>query len=345
MKKPIPTWVLLVAVLVIASSVAGGFVAESLLTKPDFRMTTNVFSQTRLIDPNPNTAKFDLTISGINGFTGIVTLTTKSSPTGAYAELTSSTLLLGPSQTVEIIATAGIIGNYTIVITGTSGQLAHSASIELIAQGIGFSANPNPIMLFHSASSSTVTLTSQNGFSGNVSLSGYFQSVPLSVSPPSIILQKGGTASEAITVNSPNQNPSSGGIQLILSSYLASTQSNQALYFSLYVMTNQSLALPSYTFASSTNASLQLKNNEAFAITPLSYAVADSAGDQYVLNYAAPGPFCCPAYSITPLAVLIGTSCTKCSLTGNPFTFMAGNSYIVIIMTSPGSEFAFVIKR
>jgi len=46
LKSPIPIWLLLVAALVVASTVAGAFVAVNILTRPDFQMKPDASSRT-----------------------------------------------------------------------------------------------------------------------------------------------------------------------------------------------------------------------------------------------------------------------------------------------------------
>ena len=49
LKSPIPIWLLLVAVLVVASIVAGAFVAVNVLTRADFQVKPDASSRTTLL--------------------------------------------------------------------------------------------------------------------------------------------------------------------------------------------------------------------------------------------------------------------------------------------------------
>ncbi len=309
-------------------------------------MSPNVTSQTRLINPNPNNAKFDIGVMGINGFTGIVTISINA-PTGVSGIVTNSPVLLGPPQTVLVDLYGGIPGNYTVTVIGTSGKISHSVSLTLVAQDIGFSANPNPLMLLHNGSSSTITLTSRNGFSGDVNINASYMIYKPPVSPATVYVPEGGTATATLTVSVPSPNPPSGNVYVVLSTHPAGLDSGEALYYNVYLMTNQSLTLQNYSFTSNTNATLYLKNNETFSINPSSYAVADAAGDQYIFNYSSLASNCCagaPGGVVSPLLLLIGGGCPNCSLKGAPFVFSSGKSYTVTLTTSPGYEFIYAIK-
>ena len=152
-------------------------------------------------------------------------------------------------------------------------------------------------------------------------------------------LPEGGIATATVTLNFGLN--ATGIIEFIT----AVPQLGQEAGFNLNTITNASLSLTSYSFASSTNTTLELNNLEAFSISPTSYTVGDGAGDEYILNFSYPGPNCCPASAVTPLVVLIGTSCPTCKLNGNPFTFVTGNSYTVTLLTSLSYEFVYTIKR
>lgn len=289
---------------------------------------------------------FPIVVSGINGFTGIVTVTINA-PQGVqgYTSSFGSPLILGPPQTVIIYLYSTSPGNYTVTVTGTSGKISHSISLSLVEQEIGFSASPNPLMLLNKSATSVITLTSLNGFSGNVTIRPTLPPyLTYTVSPSPVFLSEGGKATASITFTTLSTNPAAAGIQIVVSTRPSSLNSDEALYYSMYLMTNQSLTVQSYSFTSSTNVAVNLKNNETFAITPVSYSVADSSGDQYNFNYSSP-PTCCSPGTTSPLVIAIGTSCSSCTLLGSPFVFAVGQSYKVSLGTSPGYKFVFMINR
>jgi|SRR6266705_3630782 len=101
---------------------------------------------------------------------------------------------MAPSGTASLIVSSTLTGNYTVTVTATSGQISHSIGITLVTQGIGFTASPNPLSLFHSPGSSTLSLTSLNDLSGNLNLSAYYGRSSSTLSPTHVYLPEGGTA-------------------------------------------------------------------------------------------------------------------------------------------------------
>ena len=104
-------------------------------------------------------------------------------------------------------------------------------------------------------------------------------------------------------------------------------------------------------FNSGTNMTLNLRNTGSAAITLASYYVKDSAGNQYARTSWSTGPnpqtaAANPNQLFTGTFVLIGTTCgSGCSLTGTAFTYTAGFSYTVIVVTSRNNQFSFTVTR
>jgi hypothetical protein len=115
-----------------------------------------------------------IAVTAQNGFSGNVSLSASGLPNGVTASFspilatTVSTLTLTGSST----ATAGTV---TVTITGMSGSLTNTSTITLTviaAPNYALSASPSSLGVIQGASgASTITVTPQNGFSGNVSLS------------------------------------------------------------------------------------------------------------------------------------------------------------------------------
>jgi hypothetical protein len=62
-------------------------------------------------------------------------------------------------------------GNYTVLITGTSGNKSHSISYFLIVRGMSFTANPDPLYIpQRSSGNMIITMHSLNGYSGNLTV-------------------------------------------------------------------------------------------------------------------------------------------------------------------------------
>jgi hypothetical protein len=112
-----------------------------------------------------------------------------------------------------------------------------------------------------------------------------------------------------------------------------------------------SLALLSYSYNSSTNATLILRNGGPASIGIISYNVTDSAGDSVFgcMGFGMPmgcygtviiGPSGTGALNVYTVAY-----CGFCSLRGNPFTYTSGQSYTIVVMTSRQNSFTYRITR
>src|SRR5207249_10327228 len=104
-------------------------------------------------------------------------------------------------------------GSYTVTVTGSSGTLSHSTSIQVSVvqtaqQDFSIGANPTSITLQRGTSaSSTVTVTSLNGFSGTVALKDSISPATsnppvISLSSSSLALSSGGSEASTLTVTS-----------------------------------------------------------------------------------------------------------------------------------------------
>ncbi len=341
LKRPIPLWLLLVSVLLGGAAVTTTFVALNFLgSKPDFVMIPNSTSNVTRPNGGLSSAQFDIHVTGINGFTGIVALSA-TAPSSLSVIIDTGNpnhlILLGMSGEAILTVSPTETGNFTVAVTGSSGKISHSISLALVVQGIGFASSPALLTLFHSPATTTITMTSQNGISGTLNLSATLGQLYPTVAPSSVYLPKGGSAIANVTVSS---DPYGNGVVNLL----ARGNGFQS-GISIETITNQSLPLEAYSFISGTNATLDLNDQESFAFTPVTYTIADAVGDYYVLNYSSPGPNCCLPLTFTPLVVLIGSSCPACNLNGNPFTFTTGNSYTVTLRTSPNYDFVYKIQR
>ncbi len=113
-------------------------------------------------------ATSNLTVTGLNHFSGNVTLT----------DVLPSGLTCGPISPGSIIATgtaavscsSTIAGNYTLTVTGTSTPLAHTATITFRFQDFNVTAtSPSPALVTQ-PETTTITITSLNHFNDTVNL-------------------------------------------------------------------------------------------------------------------------------------------------------------------------------
>src|SRR5207249_536452 len=137
-----------------------------------------------------------------------------SSPT---ATMTPSSVIVASggiaSSKLTVTTAASSLGNYTVLVTGTSGNLTHFVAISVDIGDYGIVASPSSLSIsVGSSGTSTLTLTSINGFSGGVGLSaqvtptsltaGLSPSNPTASLAPSVVnLQPRGTGSSTLTVS------------------------------------------------------------------------------------------------------------------------------------------------
>ena len=178
---------LLLAIILTASITAGLTLLPGILSpKPDFAvsLTSNpliIFAQ------NPEGNSTNLVVDSVRNFTGIVSVQW-TVPNGLSISLPSATpkILLGKTG-VSVLGIVGqTVGNYTIVVTASSGTIAHSASLAVRVTNLTMTPNPSSLTISRGSSeTSTISLTSVNGFdsdlyasSGAYSLDSGYWNVP-----------------------------------------------------------------------------------------------------------------------------------------------------------------------
>jgi uncharacterized membrane protein len=122
--------------------------------------------------PTTSTATSTITIAGLNGFNGAVSLTdTVQSPL-------SCTVLpptLAGSGTATLSCSSTIQGAFTATIAGTSGSLSHSATATftfVTAPDFTITATSPAAVNPGTSATSTITITAVNGFTGTVTITG-----------------------------------------------------------------------------------------------------------------------------------------------------------------------------
>jgi hypothetical protein len=154
-------------VLLQAAALSGG------AGPPDFSLSATPATQTAMLG---GSAAYNLTVSALNGFTGSVGFAISGLPTGVTAAFSPASLSGGGSSTLTLTASASAAsGTYPLTVTGTSGNLSRSASINLSINGapdFALAATPASRSVPPGGSVGyTLNVSNLNGFSGTVGFS------------------------------------------------------------------------------------------------------------------------------------------------------------------------------
>src|SRR6266487_2202661 len=160
---------------------------------PDFTISANPTNQTV---PAGSTAKSQIILSSTNGFSGTISLTTSPPPLCVSCpgwSINPSSVTPSPGGTAAptltfYTYTGSPASTWVVSVTGTSGSLSHSVSVTftIVPSGstsdFAMTANPNSLTIpAGSSGTSSIVVTSLNGFNGTVNL--YTSPSPLCPSP------------------------------------------------------------------------------------------------------------------------------------------------------------------
>src|SRR3989475_1909644 len=162
---------------------------------PDFTLTAS--------SPVPvivgTSAESIITVTPVNGFAGVV-IVTDTAPVNLSCVSTS---ILNYATRV-VVCTSVVAGTYEVTLTGWSGTLSHSINTTFTfipPPDFTFSANPaNMTVQAGNTASSSLILTSLNGFTGTILLSIDSSSSFASLDPQSVTLYDGRTGSSMLTI-------------------------------------------------------------------------------------------------------------------------------------------------
>ena len=180
-----------------------------------------------------------ISVTDVGGFAGSVTLTATGLPSGVTASFAAGSVAGTQALTLTAGSTAAI-GTATVTITGTSGMLTATTTVALtVTSAPTFTGSPGGTSAITiepgatTGNTATITVTSQNGFSGTVSLACAI--TPAASSDPatcslaagSVSVNSTTTATDVLTVNTTAATaaenrmnkllwPSTGGLALAL---------------------------------------------------------------------------------------------------------------------------------
>jgi subtilase family serine protease len=148
-----------------------------------------------------------ITVNDLGGFTGSVTLTASGLPSGVTAVFNPN-----PTSTTSILTLtasgSATTGTFTVTITGTSGSLMATTTLSLTVNPAGtpnftISASPSSLTIKQGSNgTSTITITSQNGFNSATSLTatGLPSGVTAAFSPNPVTPPANSSATSTLTL-------------------------------------------------------------------------------------------------------------------------------------------------
>ncbi len=177
---------------------------------PDFSLS---FNPGFLTISQGGSGRSQLSLSGIDNFTGSVSLTT-STPFGLQTLITPSNVALSPGGTANSTLTVDVPlsmspGYYFLNVIGTSGQIQHSNFFQVQVVGPDFSVSSFPPFLTlrqGETANSTISLTSFDNFKAPVAITTTtYSGSRISVSPSitTLILVANGTVTTVLTFSAP----------------------------------------------------------------------------------------------------------------------------------------------
>jgi len=185
-------------------------IVPHVVSSPDFGITASPSSQTVVVG---NTTTYTTTITALNSFTGVVTLSASGLPAGTTASFSPTTITGSGSSTLTVTTTGSTpVGTSALTITGTSGTLTHAATVSLV---VNAAPPPPDFTIAGSPSTQTVvagntttytaTIGSLNGFAGVVTLSasGLPSGATASFSPATVT----GSGTSTLTVTTTSTTP------------------------------------------------------------------------------------------------------------------------------------------
>jgi hypothetical protein len=355
---------LLMVLTAAVGTVAGGTMLSSFVNGgkagPSFLLT---MSPSALSLEQGASAKATVSVTSFNGFSGTVSLSVFFTGSKLPASLNPTSVSVPANGTAKSTLTVNAtsnVGNYNIIVVGiaTSHGRTNYASADLAVQVVSnqdfaISSSPsNVVNIFGSSNTTTITVTSLNGYTGTVGLTftAPFGYITATGSQNPLILSSGGTASSTLTITT-SLITKLGTYNITVTG--TSGSRTHSTVISLKVVDPivpppviESLKLSAYQFINDTSLSIVLQNTGNTSVTLQSYVVRDSSGNTWSLSNFA-GPMIIPNGLGTAI-ILIGANCPGCVYGGIPglfFQFTVGQSYTVTVTTTRSNQFPFTVTR
>jgi hypothetical protein len=355
---------LLMVLTAAVGTVAGGTMLSSFVNGgragPSFLLTMN--PSTLSLEQGASLAS-TVSVVSVNGFSGTVSLSLffTGSKRPALLNPTSVTVPAnGTAKSTLSVTASSNPGTYNIVVIGltTSHGKTNYASADLTVQVVSnqdftiTSSPSNIVNVFGLSNTTTITVTSLNGYAGTVSLTftAPFGYITVTGIQNPLTLSSGGTAISTLNIAT-SLSTKLGAYNITVTGTSGSRTHSTTI--SLAVIDPilpppaiESLRLTSYQFVNSTTLSLILQNTGNTTVTLQSYTVRDASGNSWSLSSLA-GPMIIPNGFGTAI-ILIGANCPGCVYGGIPglfFQFNAGQSYTVTVTTTRNNQFSFTVTR
>jgi plastocyanin len=314
-------------------SMVGSFVVSP---APGFSMASNPSSLT--IGQSSSTTS-TITLSSENGFTGAVNLGASVSPTGPTATMMPTSVSVSPGSpaTSTLTVSTGAStpgGTYTVTVNGASDSTTNmtTVSVTVIVPDFSIASSPASLGVIQgvSSNSSTITLTSLNGFSGTVTLGSTVSQSGLSLSfnPTSVTISTGGSGTSTLTISTSTTPP--GFYTATINGMSGSTTNTTTV--------NITVTIPDFNIRTSPpNLSITQGSTSTVTIT-----IASLSGFKGTLtltgSVSQPGP----AVSFSPASVTLSsggvvTSNMTVSAAGGTYNSVATGSYPVTITVTNGT--------
>ena len=297
-----------------------------------------------------------ITVTSINSYTGTVSLSTYFEGPAFSASISPTSVIVpanGAMKSAISITAPSTAGNYSVVVVGTStshGKTLYSASLLTLqvesSRDFAITSMPSSITLATGATASTtIRVTSMNGYTGNVSLTltAPFAYLTTMGGQSPVMLTSGGSMTSTLTITASPTTPL-GTYSMTVTGTSGSRSHSATISLKVIDPVVEGLALNSFTFANSTTLNLVLLNTGNGTMTLQSYTIHDALGNSWTLtNWAGPT---IPVATTGTAAVLIGNNCPTCIYTGIPgsfFQFQHLQVYTITVTSTRNNPFTFTV--